>query len=239
VIPIGDSEQTRSWPVVTWTLIGINVWVFLYEIMLGPQLEDFVQTWGFVPARYFLLAETFPTEWAARFLPLLTCMFLHGGWAHLIGNMIYLAIFGDNVEDRLGRVRYLAFYLLTGIAAGLAQGHLNPDSAVPTVGASGAISGVLGAFLVLYPQARVLSVVPLLFFFPVVELPAMLYLGFWFLMQLINGAAALTIARDSGGVAWWAHVGGFVAGMALTPLLRRRQSYPRVWRDQYAQRGTV
>jgi len=239
VIPIGDSVQTRSWPIVTWTLIGINVWAFLYEIMLGPQLDEFVRTWAFIPARYFYLAETFPSDWAARFVPLVTCMFLHGGWAHLIGNMIYLAIFGDNVEDRLGRLRYLAFYLLTGIAAGLAQAHLYPDSAVPTVGASGAISGVLGAFLVLYPQARVLSVVPLLFFFPVVELPALLYLGFWFLMQLANGTAALTIARDSGGVAWWAHVGGFVAGMALAPVLRRRQSYPPVWRDQYAQRGTI
>jgi membrane associated rhomboid family serine protease len=161
-------------------------------------------------------------------------MFLHGGWAHLLGNMLYLRIFGDNVEDRLGHLRYLGFYLATGVIAALAQAYLYPDSMVPTVGASGAISGVLGAFLVMFPHARVMTVVPLLIFFPLLEIPAVVYLGFWFLMQVLNGAMALAVMGDSGGVAWWAHVGGFAAGMALAPLLRRRQSYPRAWRDQYA-----
>lgn len=235
MIPLRDSVPARSWPVVTWALIGINIWVFLYETLLGPELEAFVRTWGFVPARYFLLAEVEPSDWTGQYLPLLTSMFLHGGWGHLIGNMMYLWIFGDNVEDRLGHLRYLAFYLLTGVAATLAQGFLYPDSAVPTVGASGAISGVLGAFFVLFPYARVLTLVPLVFFFfPVVEVPAVLYLGFWFLMQFVSGTLALTLARDAGGVAWWAHIGGFVVGMALAPLLRRRQSYPRVWPDEYA-----
>jgi membrane associated rhomboid family serine protease len=234
VIPLGDSVPIRSWPVVTWGLIGINVWVFFHELALGSDLEAFIQVWGFVPARYFLLAATAPGEWADRYVPLFSSMFLHGGWAHLIGNMIYLWIFGDNVEDRLGHLRYLVFYLLSGVAAALAQAYLFPDSTIPTVGASGAISGVLGAFLVLFPTARVFTLVPLLLFFPVVELPAVLYLGFWFLMQLMSGTVSLTVVSDAGGVAWWAHVGGFVVGLVVAPLLRRRQSYPRVWRDQYA-----
>jgi len=234
MIPIGDSVPTRSWPLVTWTLMAINVWVFINEVLLGPGLEDFIQTWGFIPARYFYLADLDPSDWSGRFLPLLTSMFLHGGVAHLIGNMLYLGIFGDNVEDRLGHLRYLAFYLLAGVGAGLAQAYLQPLSTIPAVGASGAISGVLGAFLVLFPYARVVALVPLLFFFPVWELPAALYLGFWFLMQLTNGTLTLAQAGETGGVAWWAHVGGFVVGMALAPVLRRRQSYPRVWRDEYA-----
>jgi membrane associated rhomboid family serine protease len=234
VIPLRDSVPNRSQPVVAWALIAVNVYVFLYELSLGPGLDSFIRTWGFVPARFFLLTGTDPADWLGRFLPLVTSMFLHGGWTHLIGNMLYLWIFGDNVEDRLGHLRYLAFYLVTGMAAGLAQAYLYPESAVPTVGASGAISGVLGAYLVLFPYARVLTLVPFLFFFPVVELPAALYLGFWFLMQLMSGTLSLTLAGDAGGVAWGAHVGGFVVGMALVPLLRRRQSYPRVWRDQYS-----
>jgi membrane associated rhomboid family serine protease len=235
VIPLRDSVPAQGWPVVTWALIGVNVWAFLNELLLGPKLEAFILTWGFVPARYFFLAAVDPSDWAARYLPLLTSMFLHGGWGHLIGNMIYLGIFGDNVEDRLGHVRYLAFYLLTGVGAGLAHAYLHPESAIPTVGASGAISGVLGAYLVLFPRARVFTLIPLVFiFFHVVELPAMLYLGIWFLMQLLSGVLGYTLAGEEGGVAWWAHVGGFVVGMALVPLLRRRRSYPKVWRDEYA-----
>jgi membrane associated rhomboid family serine protease len=139
------------------------------------------------------------------------------------------------VEDRLGHFRYLAFYLLTGLGAGLAHAYLHPDSIIPTVGASGAISGVLGGYLVLLPHARVITLVPLFFFFfDIVELPAVLYLGFWFLMQFASGALAMVVAGDAAGVAWWAHVGGFVAGMALAHVIRRRRSYPRVWADQYA-----
>ena len=234
MIPIGDSEPIRSWPVVTWGLIAINVWVFFHELLLGPELEAFINTWAFIPARYFLLAETAPGEWAERYVPLVSSMFLHGGWAHLIGNMIYLWIFGDNVEDRFGHFRYLAFYLVSGVAAALVQAHLHPDSTIPTVGASGAISGVLGAYLVLFPTARVFTLVPLFLFFPVMEVPAALYLGFWFLMQLMSGTASLALAADAGGVAWWAHVGGFAVGVVLAPILRRREGYPTVWRDQYA-----
>jgi membrane associated rhomboid family serine protease len=207
---------------------------FSTRLTLGSDLEAFIQTWGFVPASYFALAEIVPGDWAERYVPIFSSMFLHGGWAHLIGNMIYLWIFGDNVEDRLGHFRYLAFYLLSGVAAALVQAHLHPESTIPTVGASGAISGVLGAYLVLFPAARVFTLVPLLLFFPVMEVPAALYLIFWFLMQLMSGTASLSLAADAGGVAWWAHVGGFVVGVVLAPILRRRESYPTVWRDQYA-----
>jgi membrane associated rhomboid family serine protease len=221
--------------VVTWGLIAVNVWAFLYELRLGPELEAFVHAWGFVPARFFLLAQLDPSDWVGRYLPILTSMFLHGGAAHLLGNMVYLYIFGDNVEDRLGHLRYLAFYLVAGVGAALAHAYLYPTSTVPTVGASGAISGVLGGYLVLFPHARVLTLIPLFFFFfDVVALPAVFYLGIWFLMQLLSGTLGLWLAQEGGGVAWWAHVGGFVVGMALVPLLRRRWSYPKVWRDQYA-----
>jgi membrane associated rhomboid family serine protease len=166
VIPLRDSETLLSRPVVTHVLIALNVAVFLYELTLGPELEGFVRTWGFIPARYFWLTPLDPEEWVARYLPLLGSMFLHGGWAHLIGNMVYLWIFGDNVEDRLGHGRYLVFYVVCGVSASLAQAYLHPDSLVPTVGASGAISGVLGAYLVLFPYARVLTLVPLLALLP-------------------------------------------------------------------------
>jgi membrane associated rhomboid family serine protease len=235
VIPLRDSVRAQGWPLVTYALIGANVWMFLFELALGPELEGFIRTWAFVPARYFLLAEAEPANWIDRYLPLLTSMFLHGGWAHLLGNMVYLGIFGDAVEDRLGHLRYLAFYLLTGVGAGLAHAYLNPASTVPTVGASGAISGVLGGYLVLFPHARVLALVPLLFFFfEIVELPAVLYLGFWFLMQFLSGTLALAVAGEAGGVAWWAHVGGFVAGMVVVSVIHRQHSRPRLWADQYA-----
>ena len=237
MIPLRDSIPARGLPVVTWALIGLNVCVFVFEMLLGPELESFVRIWGFVPARYFLMADVVPFDWTTRYLPLVTCMFLHGGVLHLGSNMLYLWIFGDNVEDRLGHVRYLLFYLLAGVAAGLAHAYLNPGSIVPTVGASGAISGVLGGYLVLFPRARVLTLfVLLLFFVQVVEVPAALYLAFWFLMQLVSGTASLALAEDgSGGVAWWAHVGGFVVGMALAPLIRRRGP-PQLWHDEYATR---
>ena len=234
MIPLRDSAPARGWPLVTWALIGINVWVFFYELLLGPGLEEFARTWGFIPARYFALGEIDPTDWAGRYVPLFTSMFLHGGWMHLIGNMLFLWIFGDNVEDRMGRVRYLGFYLLTGLAAALTHAYLSPDSTVPTIGASGAISGVLGAYLMFFPHARVLTLVVFVFFIvDVIEVPAVLYLGLWFLMQLVSGTLTHAIAPDAGGVAWWAHVGGFVAGIVLARLLERREPR-RAWQEEYA-----
>jgi len=237
MIPLRDSVAVQRWPVVTWLLIGINVWVFLNELLLGPELEAFIRTWAFIPARYFALSELNPGDWAGRYLPIFTSMFLHGGWLHLLGNMVYLWIFGDNVEDRLGHVRYLIFYLATGLGAALVHAHLAPDSTLPTVGASGAISGVLGAYFVLFPHARVYTLVPFVFvFLGVVEIPAAVYLGFWFAMQVLSGAAGLAaqVDADGGGVAWWAHIGGFVMGMAVAALLRARRPQERPWRPEYA-----
>jgi membrane associated rhomboid family serine protease len=235
MIPLRDSVHADRWPLVTYGLIAVNVWMFLYEVALGRQLDLFLHAYGFIPARYFWLAEVAPEAWFDRHLPLFTSMFLHGGWGHLLGNMVYLWIFGDNVEDRLGPGRYLVFYVLSGVGAGLAHGYLHPTSTVPTVGASGAISGVLGAYLVLFPQARVLTLVPILFVFvDIVEIPAVLYLGLWFLMQLVSGAVAV-LGGAAGGVAWWAHIGGFVLGAALAPLLRRRRELRgrQIWIERY------
>lgn len=236
MIPLRDSVPVRSWPIITWVLIGMNVWAFLNELMLGPALEPFIRTWGFVPARYFALAEVNPDDWVGRFMPIFTSMFLHGGWLHLLGNMIYLWIFGDNIEDRLGHLRYLVFYLAAGVFAAVVHAHLAPHSTIPSVGASGAISGVLGAYALLFPYARVYTLVPWVFIFlGIFPVPAGVYLGLWFLMQLVNGAAGLTVPVEvSGGVAWWAHIGGFVMGMAVASLLRVRVRERRRWRPEYA-----
>jgi rhomboid family protein len=236
MFPLRDSVPVQRWPVVTWLLIGMNVWAFLNELLLGPELEAFVRTWGFVPARYFALAEVNPEDWVGSYLPILTSMFLHGGWLHLLGNMLYLYIFGDNVEDRLGHLRYLVFYLACGVGAALVHAHLAPDSTIPTVGASGAISGVLGAYFVLFPYARVYTLVPFVFvFLGVVEIPAGVYLGLWFAMQLLNGAVGLAVPVEvSGGVAWWAHIGGFAMGTAVASLLLVRRRERRRWRPEYA-----
>ena len=224
MIPIRDTVRSQSAPIVTVALIAINVIVFVHEVALGPYLERFVFAYGLIPRRFvYWPGDPFDS---ARFLPLLTSMFWHGGWLHLIGNMLYLWVFGDNVEDRLGHLRYLIFYLLAGTAAGLTQVALNPDSMLPTVGASGAIAGVLGAYLVTYPRSRVLTFVPLFFLPWFLEVPAYVYLGFWFLMQLLMGLGSLG-GPDTGGVAVWAHVGGFVSGVVLIKLMEPRRGRPR------------
>jgi membrane associated rhomboid family serine protease len=218
MIPLRDSVRSRSFPFVNLVLILANGLAFFRELSApGPEaLQEFIFAWGVVPAR--LLADP-----AAAWPTVFSSMFLHGGWAHIIGNMLYLWIFGDNVEDRMGRFRYLVFYLTAGTAATLTQVWLNPASQVPMVGASGAIAGVLGAYFVLYPRARVLTLVPLGFFSRVVEIPAYFFLGFWFVLQWVQGALTSRLVRgDVGGVAWWAHAGGFVGGVAMVWLFRRR-----------------
>jgi membrane associated rhomboid family serine protease len=216
LIPIKDSIPHRRTPVVTWTLIAINVAVFLYEVSLDPeQLEELIYLFGVVPARYshpaWAQAVGFPVD---NYFPFLTSMFLHGGWLHVIGNMWTLWIFGDNVEDQMGRGRFLVFYLLMGLAAGLTHWFTNADSTVPTIGASGAIAGVLGAYFLLFPRARMIVMFPVFFFPFFFELPAFVYLLFWFLSQVLSGTVSgLRGAANTGGVAWWAHVGGFAAGM--------------------------
>jgi len=241
LIPVRDSIPHRHTPVVTWALIAVNVIVFLYELTLEPQdLERLFYLFGIVPARY-----THP-EWALQlglpvddYWPFLTCMFLHGGWAHVIGNMWTLWIFGDNVEDRMGPGRFLGFYLLMGVLAGLTHWFTNAQSTVPTVGASGAIAGVLGAYFVLFPRSQIVVLLPIFFFPFFFQLPAVTYLLFWFLSQVLSGTLAGLSASQVGGIAFWAHVGGFAAGVVLHRLfiLPERQRPRRFERDEYGIEG--
>ncbi|HZR23697.1 MAG TPA: rhomboid family intramembrane serine protease [Vicinamibacterales bacterium] len=212
MIPLRDVIPSRTVPYITVTIIVLNAVAWLFEVSLPPdQLNQFLTIYGVVPA-YFAPAT------------LITSMFLHGSWMHIIGNMWYLWIFGDNVEDRVGHGRFIVFYLLCGIAAGIGQIMMDPNSTLPTIGASGAIAGVMGAYFVLYPQSRVLTLIPLIIFWEVIELPAYLLLGFWFVMQLFSaGSIAVTASsHGSGGVAFAAHVAGFLVGVVGVFVFRKR-----------------
>ena len=218
MIPLYDTLRSRRFPIVNWILIGLNVLVFFYELSLSPSaLDRLTRTWGLVPAQLMAHPETI---WITVF----TAMFLHGGWFHILSNMWVLFIFGDNVEDRMGGGRYLMFYLLSGVAAALMESFVLSGSIAPMIGASGAIAGVLGAYLILYPRARVASLVPILFIFTIIEIPATIFLLFWFVLQLFSGWLALQGASGS-GVAWWAHVGGFVFGMLAVNIFAERRTY--------------
>ena len=219
MIPLRDTIPARRFPLINTIFIGLNVLAFLFESALGPEQQELlIKDWGLVPIDFWELGG--PGGWLPLFT-LFTSMFMHGGWWHLISNMLALYIFGDNVEDRLGSFRYVLFYVFSGLAASAAHLLAYRDSDLPTVGASGAIAGVLGAYLVLYPQARVLTLVPVFYFLRIVELPALIYLGFWFVSQLFNGFLALTAVDvfQRGGVAWWAHIGGFVFGLVIVRLI--------------------
>src|SRR2546422_3153141 len=224
MIPIRDTIPSKNTPIGTWLIILANSVVFVFELMLPePVLEGVFYYFGIVPARY-----SHP-EWAAwvglpldDYWPFLTSMFLHGGWLHIIGNMWTLWIFGDNVEDRMGTLRFLCFYFVCGLAAGLVHYFTNTDSTLPTVGASGAIAGVLGAYLLFFPGARVITLIPLFFLPLFVEIPAITYLGVWILSQIFSGTLSLGLPEDVGGVAFWAHVGGFIAGMVLLGFFVKR-----------------
>jgi len=223
MIPLRDTIKSKTVPFVNYALISLCGAVFLYELSLGARVGQFVRVTGVTPAD--ISASLLQGHMALRpALTLLSSMFIHGGWMHLLGNMLYLYIFGDNVEDRLGHGPYLVFYLLCGACSALVQVYAQQNSAAPLIGASGAISGVLGAYFLLYPRARVLTLIPLFVFFPVVEVSAFFFLGFWFLLQFVQGALAAGADAAAGGVAWWAHAGGFVAGAVLLPvfLLFRR-----------------
>jgi len=210
MFPLRDVIPSRTTPFITMAIIAANVLAFLYEQSFDPQsLDVFIRTWGFVPVVF---------AWPSIF----SSMFLHGGLWHLAGNMWSLWIFGDNVEDRLGHFRYLGFYVFCGVVAAVAHFWSDPASAVPTIGASGAIAGIMGAYFVLYPRSRVLTLIFLVFYIDIIEVPAVVFLGFWFLMQLVSGVGALaTTTEAAGGIAFWAHVAGFAVGAALVKLLAK------------------
>jgi membrane associated rhomboid family serine protease len=217
MIPLRDNIPSSRRPYVNYTIIGVNVVVFLLEVASGPRLGDLLATYGFVPARFLIFLGQGAV--AAAIIPMFTSMFLHGGWLHLIGNMWTLFIFGDNVEDVLGEGGFLFFYLFCGAAALILHVLISGGSAVPLVGASGAIAGVMGAYVCLFPGARILTLVPIFIIFTVIEVPAYIYLGIWFFLQFFQGTFSITTQGAVGGVAWWAHVGGFLAGVGLINLL--------------------
>ncbi|HKY78884.1 MAG TPA: rhomboid family intramembrane serine protease [Anaerolineales bacterium] len=215
MIPLRDSNRSSSFPVMTWLLIAANTLVFIYELGLsGGQLERFVGAYALVPARIKAAPLTYG-------FTIFSSIFMHAGWFHLISNMWVLFIFGDNVEDRMGSLAYLIFYLLSGAAAGALQTYLTPGSSVPVLGASGAIAGVLGAYIFLFPRARVVTLVPIFFFMSVIEIPALFFLGFWFISQLFAGLASIG-AEAAQGVAWWAHIGGFLVGLVVSTIFLKR-----------------
>lgn len=230
MIPISDSVRSRTFPVVNVTIIAITVVVFFFELFLGTRLDEFVTSWGVVPTHITQAFGRGGSDGVSSLVTLITAQFLHAGWLHLLGNMLFLWIFGDNVEDRLGHLRYLAFYLVCGVVANLAQVYAMPQSEIPLVGASGAIAGVLGAYVFLYPRAWVTVLVPVFFFLLPLQVPVILMLGFWFVSQLASGLAAITeVSQATGGTAWWAHIGGFVFGMLLIVVIPKpRLSRPSV-----------
>ena len=238
MIPLHDDNPARTKPVLTVSLIAANVLAFAYQLSLGPNAgQAFVYQFGAIPA-VILGTRALPEQLAAipPALSLFTSMFLHGGFMHLIGNMLYLWIFGNNIEDAMGRVRFLIFYFLSGFAASFVHILSDVSSVIPAIGASGAISGVLGAYLLLYPHAQVLTLIPLGFFTRLMYIPAGIVLGLWFVFQLLSGGLS---GGEGGGVAWWAHVGGFVGGMLLVGLFKKRDVRffnPRQPHGRYAER---
>jgi membrane associated rhomboid family serine protease len=218
MIPLRDDNPTRSFAYVTSGLIALNVLVFIYQLSLGnPQnLEAFFQAYALTPSR--LSTDPSPLVFGTVF----SSMFMHGGWLHLGGNMLYLWIFGNNIEDAVGHVKFVIFYLLCGIGAAAAQVLAAPHSEIPMVGASGAVAGVLGAYMVLFPKARVLVLIPIWIFIRLIYVPAVLVLVFWFVLQLFSGWLSLNAPHAVGGVAWWAHIGGFVVGLVWIPAFKKR-----------------
>jgi membrane associated rhomboid family serine protease len=222
MLPLRDTVPSRRLPAAVWALVFINAAIFLHEVQLSPpELEQFLYRYAAIPARLTMpggLEQFWPT--------VILSMFLHGSWLHVISNMWFLWIFGDNVEDRLGTLRFLVFYFLGGFAATALQVLADPTSPLPSVGASGAIAAVLGAYLVFYPEARVITLVPIFFLPLIIDISALVWLGYWFLQQWLNGLVSLHLAIPGGGVAWWAHVGGFLFGVVAALLLRWRAEVP-------------
>lgn len=219
MIPLKDTIKSSTFPFVNITFITLNILIFLYQQSLGTHINDFIYHYGLVPS---VLLSKSGISLADRLFPFLSSMFLHGGWMHIIGNMLFLYIFGDNVEDRMGHLKYLIFYIICGVVAALFQVVTNTASQIPMVGASGAISGVLAAYLLFYPRAKILTLVPIFIFIQFVHLPAFVYILLWFGFQLLSGIGALSIPGDVGGVAFWAHIGGFVGGIIIAKSFQKK-----------------
>ncbi|MBI5755957.1 MAG: rhomboid family intramembrane serine protease [Nitrospirae bacterium] len=217
MIPLRDDNPTNTFPYVTITLIVLNIVIFFYEISMGPRFEFFLDMYGAKPL--FVLNMTAPAGYPPPYMTIFTSMFLHAGFFHVAGNMLYLWIFGNNIEDSMGHIRFVIFYLISGIVAVYIFALVNPVSTIPMVGASGAVSGVLGAYLVLFPRAKVLTLVPFGFYMQVIKVPAVFVLGFWIVVQIINGMVS---GGRGGGVAWFAHIGGFLAGIILIGLFKKK-----------------
>ena len=216
MLPLSDHIPRRTVPVVTMLIIIVNIVLFLWELQMGPDLQQTIMQIAFIPARFWMPAYLF-----ANLETIVISMFLHSGFLHIGANMLYLWIFGDNIEDRLGHMRFLVFYFLCGFIAAVTHAFANPSSTLPAIGASGAIAGILGAYLILFPRARVTTLIPVFIFVIIRDLPAVLILGLWFVLQLFSGVGSLGVrdAQDMGGVAYFAHIGGFVAGMILIVLM--------------------
>ncbi len=222
MIPIRDDIPSRKFPIVTLGLIIFNTAIFIIEVALSPSsLRYLVSHYGLVPR--YVFTEYVPFD--RSLFSFVSAIFLHGGWFHLIGNMWYLWIFGDNVEDRLGHFKFLLFFIACGVFGNFAHFVFNSNSPLPAIGASGAIAGVLGGYVISYPNARILVIFPFFYFFHFIEVPALIVLGFWFIVQFLNGFASVVVSSETGGVAWWAHIGGFIGGMLFLKFLRPR---PRV-----------
>ena len=220
MIPVRDRNPSGTFPYVTIGIITLNICIFLYELSLGSDLAIFVYQYGVVPSKithYFQTHDSIPIN---TFFPFLSSTFLHAGVLHLIGNMWFLWIFGDNIEDKLGHFKYFVFYILCGAIASSVHVFFNSESQLPCIGASGAIAAVLGAYMITFPRARVTTIIPIFIFIQIIELPAVIVLGFWILIQFFSGTMSSTASASGGGVAWWAHIGGFVSGIILFTTIR-------------------
>ena len=231
MLPLRDLNPTTLAPRVTIAIIVLNVVAFVYEVSLGSELRTLLFDWGLVPARFTLALQAHNEPLGQVALTAFSSIFLHGGWLHLIGNMWFLWIFGDNIEDRFGHFRYALFYLASGLVGSALHVAFNGESQLPTVGASGAIAGVLGAYAAAFPRARVITLVPLFPFFQVLSLPALVMLGMWFVYQFLSGFLMAAWSPGAGGVAWWAHIGGFVFGYLVMRIGRARRTYSAAGRD--------
>ena len=220
MFPIWDDTPTKRFPLITVILIALNSMIFLYQVSLGERFNEFIYSMGLLPFEITHHIDILPTGPSPIYLTIFSSMFMHGSVVHLLGNMLFLWIFGNNVEDYLGRKKFLFFYLICGISAAFTQILFNSDSTVPMVGASGAIAGVLGAYMVLYPRAKITTVIIIIFFIRLIKLPAIVVLGFWIVYQFLYGISSLAATTGEGGVAWFAHIGGFICGIILIKLFK-------------------